>query len=265
MLRALLHNVPFTIRSSFRWSRGFYKEKNEQKENLFAERANEKFLIESALKLKQTYKLDFLYSHSSAERYLESLTYLDYLVQLFSTVKLPENISFLDVGVKNWAYVEGVYRFLEKHAEQFNLKGIELDAFRVYRNFYSRTDYARSFIQHLKHTSFECGDVMQHRSKYDIISCFLPFVFIEPTLAWGLPEKYFQPQKFIRHLFSLLKKDGILIIVNQGKDENDEQQKIFRECFSDDELEIEWNGQMRESFFLYKYQRFGWRCSKKIV
>jgi hypothetical protein len=263
VLQSLLNNVGFWCRSSIQWSRGDYNEKNETKNNLFDGRVNEKYLSERESELRNKYAMDYLYRCSTKERYLESITYLEHLEQIFSSATVPKNISWLDVGVKNWSYVEGVYRFIQRNTKHFTLHGIELDAFRMYRNLYSRIDYARSFIRHLQNTSFEIGDALHHQKKYNIVSCFLPFIFIEPTLAWGLPEKYFQPLQFISHLVSLLEKDGILIIVNQNEDENEEQRTIFQKCFSESELIIEWNGKLQESFFPFKYLRYGWRCRRK--
>lgn len=195
MLHSLLNTFGFTLRNSLRWSRGTFTEINETKSNLFVERTNGKILNEREKILRQTYSLDYLYAHSTCERYIESLTYLEYVEQLLSSVTLHAHLSWLDVGVKNWSYVEGMYRYLENNTQQFSLTGIELDAFRMYRNFYNRADYAKTFTQNLNNTSFINGDVLQHFSTYDVVSCFLPFIFIEPALAWGLPEKFFQPKK----------------------------------------------------------------------
>ena len=67
---------------------------------------------------------------------------------------------------------------------------------------------------------------MDLKDKYDYIIWFLPFVLYEPHKYWGLPKKYFYPEKLLDHAYNLLNQNGEMLIVNQGEKEF-EVQKFF--------------------------------------
>jgi hypothetical protein len=218
-------------------------------------------------------------------RYAETLTYLHYLDFIFRSQDLlndclfkdhaiKEPLRWLDVGAKNWAYVPALNTFLKTFASwspldepAYELVGIELDAYRVYANLFSRYDYAMSFTQHMPQAQYLVGDVMVHRQQYHIISHFLPFVVPEPCLKWGLPLSCFQPQAMLNHVLSLLIPGGFLIIMNQGEWERDAQQALFDRLpeTTREQLTIQAIGQMPASFLEYTYPRFGWLVRKSII
>ena len=260
-----------------------YTEKAEDKTNLFEvfdDRDASLNLADREAKLLETYNLGAFRETAGKNRYLENLNQLEYLEQLFEGVLLKqiapqsghhESFSWLDVGAKNWSYVESLYRFIEASGiEAFELHGIELDGYRRYVDGYCRADYAQAFIQHLPNTHYWvrsleahwAENTSQNREKYDVISCFLPFVFVEPTLAWGLPKKYFDPATFLTQLLALLKPGGILIITNQGEDEAAEQLRLLKqvqESQPSQSFKITPVGPLPESFYPYKHTRHGVR------
>ncbi len=260
-LQSAFNRFGLGFRSLVKWKRGNYIEFNESKEQLFAGRTNHAELELCEEQLRDKYNLQFQYSHSTRNRYLETLNYLEYLETMLDNVILNEanNPHWLDVGSKNFSYAESIYRFLEKQTNDFSLTGIELDAFRIYRDFYSRFDYAQYYIHHLPNATYEVGNILHQRGEYDIISHFLPFIFLEPILKWGLPHSEFAPNKILLHIVSLLKPNGILLIVNQGEDEFEKQKLLIERLNSKDKLLIvEWKGTMQDSFFQFKHKRYGW-------
>jgi hypothetical protein len=259
-LRSIWNQFGFWQRSRLRWRRGGYRERWEPKENLFEGRLNRSSLEAREKILVDRYGLEAFRVQSNRSRYLETLTYLDFLEALFQGKSLPEtSCRWLDVGVKNWSTVEALHRFLLLHQRDFSLDGIELDTYRVYADFYSRYDYATAYIQGLPNTHYHVGDVMMHTGQYDVVSCFLPFVVPEPCFAWGLPQRYFKPLDFLEHLIHLLSPSGTLLIVNQGEAEAQAQAELFK---SHPLSVVEPIGQLPESFLSYRYPRYGWYCRK---
>ncbi|MBM4166805.1 MAG: hypothetical protein FJ218_07835 [Ignavibacteria bacterium] len=259
--------IGFSLRSQFRWTRKPYTEKAESKQHLFDHRDNRTYLLQREQELLSRYNLISLKSNSGALRYVETLTYLDFLDRMLSESSLSDSsltLQWLDVGAKNWKYVESMYRWLEKTHDDFSLTGIEVDGYRLYRDFYRRCDYAGTFIRNLPKARYLVEDVLNHREQYDVVTCFLPFILLEPCLHWGLPSRMFSPKKFLRHLFSLIKENGVLIIINQGENEFQAQEILFEEMkkVSTLSFEIEWKGKLPDSFMEYVHSRFGWRCKK---
>ena len=75
---------------------------------------------------------------------------------------------------------------------------------------------------------------------------------------WGLPKKYFYPEKLLNHAFSLLKDKGQMLIVNQGEYEAIEQKKLL------DQIGVQYVelGEISSKYLEYRHKRFGF-CVKK--
>jgi hypothetical protein len=235
-------------------------------------------LIVLAERLELNYGLSAYRSHASFARYLENLTRL---LELESC--LPENIMMtnkiihaLDVGARNWSYVPSVWQFIKNTFQtDVMLEGIELDAYRIYTDGYSRLDYATFFCQQVielenihqpNRLCFVPGDVMKDSptQHYDLVFCFLPFVFEEPLLDWGLPKHYFQPSAFLTRLISLLNDTGSLILVNQGEEEFEEQRRLLhqvKQSLKNRHFYIEPIGRLPNPFNTFKIDHWGWRIS----
>lgn len=222
-----LHNhVDFWFRKRIRLSRGNYCPANELKDNLLT---NETALNKEKEYLGK-YHLQRLKDNSKRRIYLENLCMLEFLENYLSLENTDNKIDILDIGSKNWFYAEGEYNFFKynDHEKDISLTGIELDAYRLYTNLYSRLDYASYFIRNLENTRYIAGDFTHHKGNYDYITWFFPFVTKEPLLYWGLPLKFFKPDAMLEHAYSLLKPHGTLIIVNQGEKESIEQENLLK-------------------------------------
>ena len=138
------------------------------------------------------------------------------------------------------------------------LDGVEIDAFRLYSNLYSRYESAKFYTKNLKNTNYIAGDLLSISDTYDYIIWFLPFVTIEPLKYWGLPEKYFMPEKLLYHAFSLLKNGGQMLIVNQGEKEAAVQKQLF------EKLNIKYTekGIVKSRFLEYKNDRYAFVINK---
>ncbi len=217
------------------------------------------------------YDLPDLTQAASRERYLETLAYLEWLEYFrqkrpaaFSAIMDDAlSLRWLDAGAKNWAYVEALYAFIQaNHGPNFQLDGVELDPHRRYVNLQTRQQAALSYIQDLPNTRYHSGNLLDWRQPAHIISHFLPFVFKEPHLAWGLPLNYFNPQLLLNHLLSRLEPGGLMLIVNQGEAEAQAQQVLLEEAARRFPLQFESLGQLPASFIEYRYPRYGWLCIK---
>ncbi len=212
----------------------------------------------------------------SQQRYMETLTHLHFLDNLLpksswntAIPPLQDAYRWLDVGAKNWAYLEALTTTANRLPTQatapWKFTGIEIDPNRLYRDGFTRGAYARTFTNTLlldnTTATYVEGDALAHTSHYHVISHFLPFVVPEPCLLWGLPLESFQPKRLLHHAWQQLAPGGHLLIINQGRDEADAQQALLNTL---PDAIIAWHGKLPSSFINYEYPRFGWRITKPM-
>lgn len=189
--------------------------------------------------------------------YLENLYTFDVLSKFFQSNNIPE-ISVLDIGCKNFFYAQGEHQFFKTFANEVYLDGVELDAYRLYNNLYSRYEVAKFYIKNNNNIKYIPGNLLNLKKQYDYIIWFLPFVKIEPLQYWGLPNKYFMPEKLLAHAYSLLKPNGQMLIVNQGAEEARIQKHLF------EKLNIKYTekGIVKSDFLEYKNDRYAFLINK---
>jgi len=181
--------------------------------------------------------------------YLKNLWVLDVLDKYFPAFPVA---TILDIGSKNWAYASAEHAFFKTRTENFTLTGVELDAHRLYSNFYSRAEVAKFHIKNLPEANYIAGDLLSITQKFDAIIWFLPFLNEHPHKKWGLPMKHFKPEALLKHAYSLLNPEGAMLIVNQGEDEYETQQKLLQK------LNIAYTpiGEIKSVFSGHKLKRF---------
>lgn len=246
----LKNNIDFFLRQRLAFSKKNYSEENENKEGLFegviAER--EKFLVEK-------YDLENLKSNSTRLNYCENLYLIDildeHLAPNFSTFRPLERSTVLDIGCKNWSYAKGEYAFFKKYCKNVQMDGIELDANRLYSNFFSRKEVAKFYINGLKNVNYIEGDFLNHEGKYDFIIWILPFVVESPLVKWGLPLRYFKPEEMLKKAYDSLKEGGSMLIFNQGQIEHEAQIELCKK------LNIFYTtfGEVKSDFLPYNIER----------
>lgn len=182
----------------------------------------------------------------------------DILTQTLNPLK-EERLRVLDIGSKNWEYVRGEYKFFKQYCDELLLDGVEIDAYRLYSNFYSRYEYAKFYISDLKGTNYYPDDLLNIQGEYDYIVWFLPFVTKYPLKHWGLPENLFMPEKLLEHAYSLLKKE--MLIINQGEAEAQVQKNLL------DASGIKYQelGILKSDALEYKNDRYGFRISRTLT
>lgn len=226
MLEDLKNQFDFFLRNKFKFSRKNFVEKN-------------KVLIERNIQ-------ENLYTKDILERYFEK--------------RNAQNTKALDIGCKNWFYAKGEHDFFDGFCNNFSLNGVEIDAYRLYTNFYNRYEVAKYYTNGLKNTKYIADNLLNINENYDYIIWFLPFVLEEPHLFWGLPKKYFYPQKLLSHAYSLLNQNGQLLIINQGEEEAKAQESMLEKLG----IKYTFLGEIKSDYFEYKYKRFGFLISKSI-
>lgn len=229
---------------------------------------------ESMLKaqvLLARYDLSNLRARATSQRFLENLTYLEWLdtfyqasPQRFDGLRIDDCLNWLDAGSKNWSYVDALDAFIRKYYRSaYRLDGVELDPHRRYTDFTTRQQVANAYASVLPNAQYHGMDLLDWRRKAHIITHFLPFVAPDPHLAWGLPLAHFQPQQLLNYLLGLLEPGGVLLVVNQGAWEAEAQQKLWEQASQTIPLQIQSLGQLPTSFIEYRYPRFGWICVKQ--
>ena len=241
----LKNKIDFYIRKKTRFSRQGYFEEPENLSNIFSGK-----LKQRENDLMKKYGLEYL-SNMTELNYRENLYMLDILDKYFDIIN-QKDISALDIGCKNWNYVKGQYTFFKKHCTNLSLKGIEIDAYRLYWNLYSRYEVAKFYKNGLKNVKYIPKDFLNYDEKFDYLTWFLPFVRKYPHMRWGLPLEFFNPKKMLWHAYFSLKTGGKLFIVNQSEVEYDIQKDLLNECA----IPFKEIGEIKSDFLEHNYKRF---------
>jgi len=183
----------------------------------------------------------------------ENLYTKDILNQFFKKQE-KKNLKILDIGSKNWFYAKGEYDFFNDFCKNFELHGVEIDAYRLYSNFYNRLEVAKFHTKNLKNTKYFPDNLLNIKENYDYIIWFLPFISIKPHVLWGLPKKIFKPEKMFLHAYQLLNKNGQMLIINQGEKEAEIQKELLKKL----NIPYQYLGEIKSNFFEYQNKRFGY-------
>lgn len=245
------NNIDFFLRNKLTFSRKNYYEKNEDKQNIF-ENSLQKEVFE---KLNNKYNLEIL-NDTTKRNFLENLYFLNVFDKYFSD-EIKHNSSICDIGSKNWYYAKSEYIFFQKYGVK-RLDGIELDANRLNLNFYSRKEIAKFHIKDLSNINYLAKNFLLHKEKYDYIIWILPFISEYPHIKWGLPMKYFNPQKMLLHAYKLLNENGEILIINQEKSEYDIQKKLNNEL----KIKAEYFGEIEDMFNVFSHKRYCLKIKK---
>ena len=149
---------------------------------------------------------------------IENLYILDILDKYLKIYPTQES-KVLDIGSKNWNYAKAEYIFFNHYCHHLELTGVELDANRLYWNFFSNKEIAKYNIKYLPFANYIGEDFMNISGKFNYITWFLPFVGKYQHTKWGLPMKFFKPTEMLKHAKECLADDGLMFIVNQGENE----------------------------------------------
>ena len=128
----LKNSFDFFLRSHITVSRKNYFEAPEELEDIFKSKEQENLYNA----LENTYG-NLLSQNTTRRIFLLNLYYLN-IFDKYLSKKAKDSLSVLDIGSKNWEYVKSEYAFFQSFTKNFNLRGLEIDAFRLCNNFYNR-------------------------------------------------------------------------------------------------------------------------------
>ncbi len=233
----LRNALDYPLRQLFKWQRAIPTAENESKENLYSHLKPEHREQADALaqRLCEEYHLGRFFASSKADNYRENLYYLEMIENALDYAKadLPDMIDVVDIGVSHWFYVQALHAALKwwgsNQGRGIALWGYEIDPYRVYSDFHSRADHARSHIAQLKHTQFVPQAFEEQPGRFDLVIQFFPFVFVKDHLEWGLPKSIFDHKKILRVAWNSLAAQGYLLIVNQGAEEHHRQIELLQD------------------------------------
>lgn len=197
--------------------------------------------------LNESYALDDWPRLCSRIEFIENLYLLDLLDQHVGVVK-TDGVA-LDIGCRNFSHLPALSAFMRQ-----SWYGVELDANARYWNSYTRRAYGEWMAKQREGCRYIPGSLLKVEGSYIFISWILPFVVEAPLQRWGLPARFFQPEQLLAKACSLLANDGVMLIVNQGAEEAEVQQRLFSML----KIEAEPLGELDSLFSPFRNTRFGW-------
>lgn len=229
--------IAFSIRRALSWSHGPVEHQNEPKSGLFAYAGTRAKRLESREReLVSRYRLEPLRTRSSVHVYRENLYVLDLLDRHVHDGDLDEKrqVRAIDVGSKDFRYAFGLARWL-RHGQtraprEVSLTGIELDGHPVWDDFHSRKDHAEAFAREVPDADvgFEVKDFLAHSEQdVDVLFFCFPFVLEYALVRWGLPRKFFLPERLFQHAEQMLRPGGLVFVMNHTEAERTRQIELL--------------------------------------
>ena len=139
----------------------------------------------------------------------------------------------VDIGSKDFVYATALHAYLRQrnHAET-ELCGIEPEAYRIYWNLYRRGDHARYYAacvnqsQGAQRVDYQVADWLSWHPEqsYDLITCFFPFLYADLSDAWGLPRRFFQPQRLYT---KAMQQAPSVLLFHQGPEETQDSLRLI--------------------------------------
>lgn len=185
--------------------------------------------------------------------YVANLYLLDVLNRI--NVDISTRRSALDVGSARWWYLPALKAFMPSA-----WTGVELPARQRGRRFDNTRAHALYFCKRYDDCEYLNCCVTEITKCFDFITWFLPYVAINPLLASGLHEQFFDPAGLLRQVWNRLEPGGLLLIVNQGEAEVELQQKYL----DFERLDAEYIGVLESVFNPFRYPRYGWILRKDL-
>jgi len=164
----------------------------------------------------------------------EILAYADLIETVLTIADVQfagETIDVLDVGIGDWIYASALLGVARGRGAAtwpaVSMVGIEVDPWRLYRDGHARIDWAEFYSADLPGTRIVAGDFLAWSHSADFVTLLFPFVDRATHEQWGLPGRFFNPPGILRHAWSLVRENGVLLIVNQGTTEAEIQEQLL--------------------------------------
>lgn len=148
---------------------------------------------------------------------LNNYEYLDILDRAWSHAGLarPQGGVLCDIGCASFWYAAALQAFFRPR----ELVGVEVEGHRLFRNGYTRIDYAEGYVSQLSGARFVVADYVTFECPADVITAWFPFLTPSAILAWRLPLSLLAPERLFRQIYHNLKPGGWLVMINHGEGE----------------------------------------------
>jgi hypothetical protein len=125
----------------------------------------------------------------------------------------PRELRIADIGAKNFFAAPALDRFFRSRDRNPEIHGIEIDAFRRYRDGWTRRDYGELYAGRIPRGFFHATDFRRWGEDLDLALLLNPFVTPEALIGWGLPLSLFDPESLFRRAAHLLRpRSGCLLV-----------------------------------------------------
>jgi SAM-dependent methyltransferase len=184
--------------------------------------------------LRRRYALGPLHARSSVDVYRENVYLLDLLDRHAPPIDVPDRVRAVDVGSQDFRYAFALARWLgQGRRRSVQLTGIELEGERVQRDLRRRRDHGRAYAAEVEGATvrYEVGDFVTHEARdLDVVFLFFPFVLEYALLRWGLPRRFFGPDRLFAKVHAALRPGAVAIVMNHTLEERAAQHAILERC-----------------------------------
>ncbi len=186
-------------------------------------------------RLNSKYHFDYFAAGHTPEETRENYFYLAMLDEALERTDcgFTETLTAADIGPSSWFYVHALSAALTWNRSNtprtVHLTGYEVDAYRLFSDFHTRKDHALGNLRGLPNVEFIDHGFNVQPDKFDVITLFFPFVFEKDHLQWGLPGNLFNPMILMKAVWESVSPNGLMIIVNQGLEENQAERKLVKD------------------------------------
>lgn len=225
------HGFWFRVSESLRFSRGLKRERPAltlslpAAQQLRAQQLADRFATRFETRL-------------GAKTSLANYEYLDLLERGFAAAGIapPRPRLLTDVGSASFWYAPALAAFFRPET----LVGIELEGYRLFRDWHTRIDYARGYLEDLPGAEFVVADYASYVRRAELITALFPFVTESSVLAWRLPLTVLDPARLFGRIASNLSPEGLFFMMNHGP----EEARSAQECCSAAGLRLRatWSG-----------------------
>ncbi len=238
-LLAPFNTASFWLRSRFARTRTTPRlvHANEAKDELYRWAGEHRSALEEREReLRKKYALQPFFAQSAAAVYRENVYLLDLLDRHVDRRRvLPRTgpIRAVDVGSQDFRYAFALARWLGGGRRPVTLTGVELEGDRLQRDLRSRRDHGTAYAAEIDDAAvrYEVGDFLAHEaSELDVVFLFFPFVLEYALLRWGLPRRFFAPERVFEKVHAALRSGGAVVVMNHTEDERRAQRALLERC-----------------------------------
>ena len=230
LLRAPANELGFAVRASLRWSRGAPEPDALASAPTFAWAPSllRESLEARAEQLERVYAVSERAADLAPELRARNYARLEQLHRLAGGRAAPCSddglVRAADFGCGDFHYAPALSRWLTRAGlaapRRTVLRGLESDAFGVYRDGHSRADHGRARAAASSTEGdvvrFEVADATSTRlPEQDVVTLFFPFLTPYACLRWRAPLSRLRPRRMLERAVASLRPGGWLVVFNQ--------------------------------------------------